>query len=75
MIVSAVRLPDEVQKSVDEAQARFADVNQSRADLQRAKIRKQVNATLGRLLSSLPRLRADRRVEVDPRQRHRDLAG
>jgi regulator of protease activity HflC (stomatin/prohibitin superfamily) len=54
VIVSAVRLPDEVQKSVDEAQARFADVNQSRADLQRAKIRKQVNATLGASYRACP---------------------
>jgi regulator of protease activity HflC (stomatin/prohibitin superfamily) len=54
VIVSAVRLPDQVQKSVDEAQARFADVNQSRADLQRAKIRKQVNATLGASYRACP---------------------
>ena len=47
MIVCAVRLPDEVQKSVDDAQAQFAEVNKSNADLQRASIRKQVNATLG----------------------------
>ena len=73
-IVSAVRLPDAVQKAVDEAQAQFAEVNKSRADLQRAKIRKQVNDTLGALVRELPGLRGDRRAEVDPRQRHRDLA-
>jgi regulator of protease activity HflC (stomatin/prohibitin superfamily) len=54
VIVSAVRLPDQVQKSVDDAQAKFADVNQSRADLQRAKIRKQVNATLGASYRACP---------------------
>ena len=54
MIVSAVRLPDQVQKSVDDAQAKFAEVNQSRADLQRAKIRKQVNDTLGRSYENCP---------------------
>ena len=36
VIVSAVRLPDTVQKAVDEAQAQFAEVNKTRADLQRA---------------------------------------
>ena len=61
VIVSAVRLPDEVQKSVDEAQARFADVNQSRADLQRAKIRKQVNATLGASYRAAPPARRSTR--------------
>jgi regulator of protease activity HflC (stomatin/prohibitin superfamily) len=54
VIVSAVRLPDQVQKAVDEAQAKFAEVNQSRADLQRAKIRKQVNDTLGRSYENCP---------------------
>ena len=47
MIVSAVRLPETVQKAVDEAQAQFAEVNKTRADLQRAEIRKKVNDTLG----------------------------
>jgi regulator of protease activity HflC (stomatin/prohibitin superfamily) len=54
VIVSAVRLPDPVQKAVDDAQAKFADVNQSRADLQRARIRKQVNATLGQSYDRCP---------------------
>jgi regulator of protease activity HflC (stomatin/prohibitin superfamily) len=54
VIVSAVRLPDTVQKAVDDAQAKFAEVNQSRADLQRAKIRKQVNDTLGRSYENCP---------------------
>ena len=54
VIVSAVRLPDAVQKSVDEAQAQFAEVNKTRADLQRARIRKQVNDTLGRSYESCP---------------------
>jgi regulator of protease activity HflC (stomatin/prohibitin superfamily) len=54
VIVSAVRLPDQVQKAVDDAQAKFAEVNQSRADLQRAKIRKQVNDTLGRSYENCP---------------------
>jgi regulator of protease activity HflC (stomatin/prohibitin superfamily) len=54
VIVSAVRLPDTVQKAVDDAQAKFAEVNQSRADLQRARIRKQVNDTLGRSYENCP---------------------
>jgi regulator of protease activity HflC (stomatin/prohibitin superfamily) len=54
VIVSAVRLPDTVQKAVDDLQAKFAEVNQSRADLQRAKIRKQVNDTLGRSYENCP---------------------
>ena len=43
-----------MQKSVDDAQAKFAEVNQSRADLQRAKIRKQANDTLGRSYENCP---------------------
>jgi regulator of protease activity HflC (stomatin/prohibitin superfamily) len=54
VIVSAVRLPDTVQKAVDEAQAQFAEVNKTRADLQRARIRKQVNDTLGRSYENCP---------------------
>jgi hypothetical protein len=54
VIVSAVRLPDSVQKAVDEAQAQFAEVNKTRADLQRARIRKQVNDTLGRSYENCP---------------------
>jgi hypothetical protein len=47
VIVSGVRLPERVQTAVDEAQAQFAEVNKAKADLQKAQIRKQVNATLG----------------------------
>lgn len=54
VIVSAVRLPDTVQKAVDDAQAQFAEVNKTRADLQRARIRKQVNATLGQSYDRCP---------------------
>ena len=54
VIVSAVRLPDTVQKAVDEAQAQFAEVNKTRADLQRAEIRKKVNATLGASYRACP---------------------
>ena len=54
VIVSAVRLPDTVQKAVDEAQAQFAEVNKTRADLQRARIRKQVNDTLGASYENCP---------------------
>ena len=54
VIVSAVRLPETVQKAVDEAQAQFAEVNKTRADLQRARIRKQVNDTLGRSYENCP---------------------
>ena len=48
IVVSTVRLPQRVQDAVDESQAQFAAVNRSRADLQRARIAKQVNDTLGR---------------------------
>jgi SPFH domain / Band 7 family len=48
VIVSAVRLPERVQQAVNEAQAQFAEVNKSKADLQKARIAKQVNDTLGR---------------------------
>jgi regulator of protease activity HflC (stomatin/prohibitin superfamily) len=54
VIVSAVRLPETVQKAVDDAQAQFAEVNKTRADLQRARIRKQVNDTLGRSYENCP---------------------
>jgi regulator of protease activity HflC (stomatin/prohibitin superfamily) len=54
VIVSAVRLPDTVQKAVDDAQAQFAEVNKTRADLQRAQIRKKVNDTLGRSYENCP---------------------
>ena len=54
VIVSAVRLPDAVQKSVDEAQAQFAEVNKANADLQKARIRKKVNDTLGRSYENCP---------------------
>ena len=72
--MSAVRLPDRVQTAVNDAQAQFAEVNKANADLQKARIRKKVNDALGRSYRELPRLRGDRRAEVDPRQRHRDLA-
>lgn len=54
VIVSSVRLPKRVQDAVDEAQAQFAAVNKSRADLERARIAKQVNDTLGRSYKSCP---------------------
>jgi hypothetical protein len=54
VVVSGVRLPERVQQAVDEAQAQFAEVNKSRADLQRAQIRKQVNDTLGRSYENCP---------------------
>ena len=50
----AVRLPDEVQTAVNEAQAQFAEVNKASADLQKARIRKQVNDTLGRSYENCP---------------------
>ena len=43
-----------VQDAVDESQAQFAAVNRSRADLQRARIAKQVNDTLGRSYRNCP---------------------
>jgi hypothetical protein len=54
IIVSAVRLPERVQQAVNEAQAQFAEVNKSKADLQKARIAKQVNDTLGRSYSNCP---------------------
>jgi regulator of protease activity HflC (stomatin/prohibitin superfamily) len=54
VIVSGVRLPDQVQTAVDEAQAQFAAVNKSKADLQKARIAKQVNDTLGRSYENCP---------------------
>lgn len=54
VIVSGVRLPQQVQTAVDEAQAQFAEVNKSKADLQKARIRKQVNDTLGRSYDNCP---------------------
>ena len=54
VVVSAVRLPQRVQQAVDEAQAQFAEVNKAKADLQKARIRKQVNDTLGRSYENCP---------------------
>ncbi|CAA9467390.1 MAG: hypothetical protein AVDCRST_MAG38-1016 [uncultured Solirubrobacteraceae bacterium] len=54
IVVSTVRLPQRVQDAVDESQAQFAAVNRSRADLQRARIAKQVNDTLGRSYRNCP---------------------
>ena len=54
VVVSAVRLPDRVQQAVNEAQAQFAEVNKANADLQKARIRKQVNDTLGRSYENCP---------------------
>ncbi len=54
VIVSGVRLPRQVQNAVDDTQAQFAEVNKSKADLQKARIRKQVNDTLGRSYDSCP---------------------
>jgi hypothetical protein len=54
VVVSAVRLPQRVQEAVNEAQAQFAEVNKAKADLQKARIRKQVNDTLGRSYENCP---------------------
>ncbi len=54
VVVSAVRLPERVQTAVNEAQAQFAEVNKANADLQKARIRKQVNDTLGRSYENCP---------------------
>jgi hypothetical protein len=54
IVISSVRLPQRVQDAVDESQAQFAAVNRSRADLQRARIAKQVNDTLGRSYRNCP---------------------
>jgi regulator of protease activity HflC (stomatin/prohibitin superfamily) len=54
VIVSGVRLPQRVQQAVDEAQAQFAEVNKAKADLQKARIRKEVNDTLGRSYDNCP---------------------
>jgi regulator of protease activity HflC (stomatin/prohibitin superfamily) len=54
VVVSAVRLPERVQTAVNEAQAQFAEVNKANAELQRARIRKQVNDTLGRSYENCP---------------------
>jgi regulator of protease activity HflC (stomatin/prohibitin superfamily) len=54
VVVSAVRLPDRVQTAVNEAQAQFAEVNKANADLQKARIRKKVNDTLGRSYENCP---------------------
>ena len=54
VVVSAVRLPERVQVAVNEAQAQFAEVNKANAELQRARIRKQVNDTLGRSYENCP---------------------
>jgi len=54
VVVSAVRLPERVQNAVNEAQAQFAEVNKANAELQRARIRKKVNDTLGRSYENCP---------------------
>jgi len=54
VVVSAVRLPERVQTAVNEAQAQFAEVNKANADLQKARIRKRVNDTLGRSYENCP---------------------
>ncbi len=54
VVVSAVRLPDRVQAAVNDAQAQFAEVNKANADLQKARIRKKVNATLGQSYDKCP---------------------
>jgi hypothetical protein len=54
VVVSAVKLPERVQSAVNEAQAQFAEVNKANAELQRARIRKQVNDTLGRSYENCP---------------------
>jgi regulator of protease activity HflC (stomatin/prohibitin superfamily) len=54
VVVSAVKLPDRVQTAVNEAQAQFAEVNKANADLQKARIRKKVNDTLGRSYENCP---------------------
>jgi hypothetical protein len=43
-----------VQAAVNDAQAQFAEVNKANADLQKARIRKQVNDTLGRSYDNCP---------------------
>ena len=54
VVVSRVTLPERVQTAVNEAQAQFAEVNKANAELQRARIRKQVNDTLGRSYENCP---------------------
>jgi regulator of protease activity HflC (stomatin/prohibitin superfamily) len=54
VVVSAVKLPERVQTAVNEAQAQFAEVNKANADLQKARIRKKVNDTLGRSYENCP---------------------
>jgi regulator of protease activity HflC (stomatin/prohibitin superfamily) len=54
VVVSAVRLPERVQDAVNDAQAQFAEVNKANADLQKARIRKKVNDTLGRSYDNCP---------------------
>jgi hypothetical protein len=54
VVVSAVKLPDRVQAAVNDAQAQFAEVNKANADLQKARIRKKVNATLGQSYKACP---------------------
>jgi hypothetical protein len=54
VVVSAVRLPTRVQDAVNDAQAQFAEVNKANADLQKARIRKKVNDTLGRSYDNCP---------------------
>ena len=43
-----------MQAAVDDAQAQFAEVNKSKADLQKARIRKKVNDTLGQSYENCP---------------------
>jgi hypothetical protein len=54
VVVSAVKLPERVQQAVNEAQARFAEVNQTRAELEKARIQKRANDTLGRSYRNCP---------------------
>ncbi len=54
VVVSGVRLPESVQTAVNDAQAGFAEVNKTRADLEKARIRKQVNDTLGASYKNCP---------------------
>ena len=72
--MSAVRLPERVQTAVNEAQAQFAEVNKANADLQRARIRKQVNDTLGRSYENCPACAEIDALKSIPADRQRDLA-
>lgn len=48
VVVSSVRLPEQVQRAVNDAQAAFAEVTRQEADVRKATIRKQANDILGR---------------------------